>query len=146
MPTASKLVAALCLAALAWLVSQQIRPLLPEGTAFGWFNHVNAALGIVVGWRVVGARAGRGYGAAVSNGFTGGVVLVFWGLLLQSAYKMFENSTRLRYDGAFEAFAAVFQIMSEYALIIATPIVIAMLVVGSASSGIVSEIFHPKRR
>lgn len=139
MPTASRLVAAVLLAGLAWLVSEQIKPLFLEGTAFGWFNHINALFGLVIGWQVIGSRAGRGMSAAISNGLTAGVILVFWGLLVHSGIEMFEKSMRLRYDGAFEAFAAVFQIMSEYAVLIATPLIITTLVVGSCIAGVVAE-------
>lgn len=140
MPTFARLVAALILAGMAWLVSQQIKPLFLEGTAFGWFDYINAACGLVIGWQVIGSRAGRGYTSAINNGLTGGVVLVFWGLLIHSAIEMFEKSMRLRYDGAFEALAAVFQFMAEYGLLIATPLIIATLVIGSCLAGLAAEL------
>ena len=67
MPTAAKLIAALCLAIVAWLTSEAIRPLFPAGTDFGNFNYINAAIGLVLGWIILGARAGRGYAAGISN-------------------------------------------------------------------------------
>lgn len=140
MPTAARLCAAVLLAALGWWVSELIKPLFLEGTAFGRFSLINAGLGLVIGWQVIGSRAGRGYSAAIGNGLTGGAVMVFWGLLLQSSYKMFENATRLRYDGAFEALAAVFQIMADNAILMATPMILGTLVVGSIAAGVVSEI------
>ncbi|MGB7318461.1 MAG: TrgA family protein [Planktotalea sp.] len=139
MPTAARVIAALCLAALAWLVSDMVKPLFEEGKTFGNFNLINAVVGFLVGWQVVGARAGRGMGAAINNGLTGGVVMLFWALLLHSSYKMFQVSMRGRYDGAFEAAAAAFQIMFEFATLIATPLIITTLVVGSALSGLFAE-------
>lgn len=140
MPTAARLVAGLCLAGVGWFVSQLIMPLMPEGTAFGWFSVLNAALGLVIGWQVIGSRAGRGISAAISNGLTAGVVLLLWGLFLQSSYKMFNLSMRGRYDGAFEAGADVFNRMVEFGAIIATPAVLGALVLGAVMSGIIAEI------
>ena len=144
MPTAARVIAAFCLAALAWLVSDQIKPLFDEDKNFGNFNLINLAIGAVVGWQVIGSRAGRGTSAAINNGLTGGVLLVFWALLFHSSYKMFQVSMRGRYDGAFEAGAAIFQIMAENAILIATPLIITTLLVGSAVSGLLAE-FTAKR-
>lgn len=144
MPTAARVIAAFCLAALAWLVSDMIKPLFDENKNFGNFNLINLAIGVAVGWQVIGSRAGRGMGSAINNGLTGGVLLLFWALLFHSGYKMFQLSMRGRYDGAFEAAAAVFQIMAENAILIATPLILTTLVVGSALSGLLAE-FTSKR-
>ena len=45
MPDAARLVAAICLAILAFIVSGQIVPLMPESTDFGYFLYVNIVLG-----------------------------------------------------------------------------------------------------
>lgn len=139
MPTASRLVAALILAALAWLVSDMIKPLFEEGKDFGKFNLLNAVIGLCIGWMFVGRRAGLGMMPAVNNGLTGGVLLVLWGLFFQGAYKMFQLSMRGRYDGAFEALADVFQRAAEFAVIMATPPILGALVVGSILSGLGAE-------
>ena len=139
MPTAARITAALCLAALAWLISDMIKPLFEEDKNFGNFNLINLCLGFLVGWQVVGSRAGRGMGAAINNGLTGGVVLLFWALFFHSGYQMFKRSMRGRYDGPFEAAAASLQLMSEYAILIATPLIILTLIVGAAISGIFAE-------
>ena len=49
MPTAARLVAAILLAILGWVLSDIVRPLMPEGTSFGWFNYVNSFIGLCVG-------------------------------------------------------------------------------------------------
>ena len=116
-----------------------IKPLFEDDKNFGNFNLVNFGLGVLVGWQVIGSRAGRGIGAGINNGLTGGVVLLFWALLLHSFYKMFNVSMRGRYDGAFDAASAGFQIMSDYAILIATPLIILTIIVGSAVTGIFAE-------
>jgi hypothetical protein len=70
MPTAARMISAICLAALAWVVSEQIKTLFEEDKVFGFFNMINLVLGFVIGWQVIGSRAGRGYSAAINNGLT----------------------------------------------------------------------------
>lgn len=139
MPTAAKLVAALCLAALGFAASEFIKTLMPASTDFGIFSYLNAALGFVCGWIIVGTRAGRGYSAAISNGFTGMVALVFWGLFIQAANEMTRLAMRHRYDGPVEALAAIFQIMVDYGAILLNIGVILLLLVGSILAGLLSE-------
>jgi len=139
MPTAARLVAALCLAGVAYVVSGMVIPLLPEGTDIGYFVPVNVLIGLVVGWTVMGSRAGRGTTAAINNGVTGVFMLVLWAIVVQAANEMVRRAMLNRYDDVFEAIVAVFEIGAEYAVLIATlPIGIA-LIVGALVSGLVTE-------
>ncbi len=144
MPTAARFIAALCLAVLAWVVSEQIKPLFDEDKAFGNFNLINLAFAVAIGWQVIGSRAGRGLSAAINNGLTGGVVLLFWCLLAHSAIRMFEISMQGRYGGAFEAFSAIFEMMVENGILIATPLIIGTLVIGSVASGVIAEMTNKR--
>lgn len=139
MPTGARLVAALCLAFLAFVVSSQVMPLMPEGTDFGYFTHVNVLLGLICGWRVIGRRAGRGVVSAINNGITGTVVLVFWALFVQGTYEMFRLAMRNRYDGPFEALSAIFVIGLDYAIVIAVPLVLGTLLAGGVATGLAAE-------
>ncbi len=139
MPTAARLVAAILLAALAWILSELIRPLMPEGTSFGWFNYVNAFIGFCVGWVAMGSRAGRGTVPGINNGFTGIAVLLFWALASHSTYEMFRQAMRNRYDGPLEAFTAIFLIASEFGVTIATLPVISAAVAGAIIVGLLTE-------
>ncbi len=140
MPTAAKMVAALCLAALGYAASEMIKTLLPASTDFGIFSLVNAVLGFLCGWIIVGTRAGRGFSAAISNGFTGMVALVFWGLFIQAANEMTRLAMRHRYDGPVEALAAVFEIMVDYGKDMLNPGLLLLLLVGSIVVGLISEL------
>ncbi|WP_136441308.1 TrgA family protein [Pacificoceanicola onchidii] len=140
MPTAAKLVAALCLAALGFGVSELIKTLLPASTAFGIFSIINAGLGLVIGWIVVGNRAGRGQSAAVGNGITGVVALVFWGLFVQAVNEMVGQAMKHRYEGPVEAFADTFQIMVEFGEVLINPTVLMSLICGALVTGFFSEI------
>lgn len=140
MPTAAKLVSAILMAALGWYVSDLIRPLMPENTDFGWFNYVNAVIGLFCGWFVVGSRAGRGFSAGIGNGFTGAVALTFWGLFIHATNEMVDESFKRRYDSMIEAIGGVFEIMVEYGQVMLVPQVILALLAGGIAIGILTEI------
>ncbi|ABF64173.1 tellurite resistance protein [Ruegeria sp. TM1040] len=140
MPTAARLVAAVALALLAFVVSGQIMPLMPDDTDFGYFTFVNMGLGLVIGWKSIGPRAGRGWAAGITNGITGTAVLVLWGLFIQGAVEMFRLAKRSIYDGPFEALAAIFTIALEYFFIMAVPSVLLTLAVGGTLIGMAVEI------
>ena len=139
MPTAARLVAAILLAILGWVLSDIVRPLMPEGTSFGWFNYANAFIGLCVGWTVVGTRVGRGFVSAINIGVTGVVVLILWALFVHSCYGMFRLAMRNRYDGPMEALTSIFIIGSEFGIMIATPTFFAVAVVGALVTGIAAD-------
>jgi hypothetical protein len=139
MPSAARLVAAICLAIVGYIVSGMIVPLMPESTNFGNFKLVNAVLGLLAGWFIMGPRVGRGTTAAINNGLAGVFVLVLWGLGVQACYEMFRLAMRNRYDGAFEALTEIFVIGAEYGATMATAPIGLFLVVSAAISGLVTE-------
>ena len=140
MPTAARLIAAISLAITGFVLSLLVMPLMPESTDFGYFIPVNIGLGLLVGWFVMGRRAGRGVTPAINNGFTGVFVLMFWGVAVQAINEMVRLSMRNRYDGPGEAMVAVFEIGAEYALIIATVQIGLAFVACSLITGLVTEI------
>ena len=140
MPTAAKLVAAVLWGALAWYVSQLIKPLFPPGSDVGWFAEINAVIGVVLGWRVAGSRAGASWLGAISYGLTATVAVVFWGLFLQSFAKMVGKSTITgAYDGPVDAVVGVFEMMVEHGRLMIDPTVIGALVVGGVLAGLLTE-------
>ncbi|MDD9722673.1 TrgA family protein [Sulfitobacter sp. PR48] len=139
MPTAARLVAAASLAVLAYVISGMVMPLMPESTDFGYFIPVNIVLGLACGWLVIGPRAGRGTTAAINNGLTGVFVLMLWGVGVQAINEMVRLAMRNRYDDAFEAIVAVFQIGAEYVVIIATVQIGVTLVIGAVICGLLTE-------
>lgn len=140
MPDSSKLVAALILGALGFVLSDMIKPLLDEGFNFGYFNYVNTILGVLVGWRMVGRRAGLGITAAVNNGITGMLSLVFLGVFAQACNEMLRLSLRNRYDGAFEALVAVVDLCLEYFILMSTIPIWAVAIAGGVVAGLITEV------
>lgn len=139
MPTAARVVAAILLAILGFVASEQIKTLMPEGTGFGWFSVVNAGIGLLCGWWVLGSRAGRGWIAAINNGITGMAALVFWGLFVQGANQMVEDSLKRRFSDPLEAVAAVFENILKYGQVMLDTNLIFLLLLGAVIAGWLTE-------
>ncbi len=144
MPSAARLMGAICLAIVAYVISGMVIPLLPESTDFGNFVPINVTLGLLAGWFIMGPRAGRGTTAGINNGLTGVLVLMLWGIGAQAVFEMVRLAMRNRYDGAFEALVAVFTIGAEYAVLVATAPIGIALIVSAVISGLLTE-FAGKR-
>ena len=136
--------AAIALGLLAFIVSGQVKPLMPEGTDFGYFTQVNIALGLLVGWIMIGPRAGRGLVPGITNGITGMLSMVFWALFVQGAYEMFSRAMGHRYHGPFEAVMAILELTFEFAGMILVPNILVTLLVGGVLAGLAGE-FASKR-
>lgn len=139
MPTAAKLIAALMFGALAWVASGLVVQILPEGMATGWMLPVNAFFGMVMGWRVMGSRAGDGFVPAIGYGLTTVFAIVFWCILIWAAHEMIRRAVRTFYDGPFDALQDMADIMTEYAATIVTPDIIGTLVIGGVICGMAAE-------
>ncbi len=140
LPTAARLVAAISLGVLGWIGSDMVRPLMPPQTAFGWFNYVNAVLGILCGWYLVGSRAGRGYAEALANGLTGVLALIICGFFAQSFNLMLKQALEKKYDGPVDAIVGIFDNALDYALYLIDPMLIGSLLVGGMICGLLAEI------
>lgn len=139
MPDAARLIAALCIGAIAYGASLQVMNLMPDSTDFGAFLYVNTILGVVTGWTVMGKRAGRGVTAAVNNGLSGAFMLVLWGLFIHACYRMFDRAMANWYNGIMDAIAAIFQFMAEFALVMIDPLLLFTLVTGGILAGLLTE-------
>lgn len=139
MPTASRLVAAVCLVVVAFIVSGMIIDNGEEGKDYGYFTYVNILIGWICGWKIMGKRAGRGWTAGINNGLTGVAALVFWGLFVQGTYEMFRLAMRHRFDGPFEALLAIFQLSVEYGKQLLAPEIILTLLIGAVVTGLAVE-------
>lgn len=139
MPTAAKLFGALAFGALGWVAASLYSQSLPEGVGIGLLREIVAFLGIIIGWRVAGGNAGKGYNAAMGTGLRAGIILVFFALLGFSIYEMVLQSINMRYDGPIEAVLGVFDLMMDYGRLLLTVETIGTLVVGSILGGWLAE-------
>ncbi len=140
MPTAPKLVAGLLLAALAFVASEMVKPLMPSSTVFGWFSQVNMLIGFVVGWRQVGAGAGRGSAAAISNGITGTTVMVVSCLIVHAIYTMVEDSFDRKFRTVFAAINGAIENFLEYGEYMLSPTFLGLFLLGAIIVGMATEI------
>ncbi|MBY6005938.1 TrgA family protein [Salipiger bermudensis] len=138
--TAARLIAALCMAGMAYVASEYIKLLFDEIQRFGNFNYINAAVGFLCGWIIVGPRAGRGMAAAISHCITATVMLVFWCLLVYSLVDMWELAMRHRYSGPMDAVNGVFEIALEYGAYLLDTGLAFLLAIGALVTAVFSEI------
>jgi hypothetical protein len=139
MPTASKLVAAICFAIFGFMAAEVVKPSLPEGTQVGLFSPIMAAIGLLCGWLVMGRLTKRGYRDAMGSGVRTAITVVVWGIIVFSIYRMVVLSTQSRYDGPMEAVTASIGIMLEYGRLLLDPKILGTFLIGGLLSGAISE-------
>jgi hypothetical protein len=140
MPTAARLFAALAYAAVAFLASEQFKVLLPEGMDAGYLSEVNAVIGLLTGWFVMGRLAGEGYGRAVAQGVRTAAVMGFYVILAHSLREMYRLSMHMRYDGPMDAVIGIFENAMDYGMMIITsPGVMGILLVGGVLAAWLTE-------
>ncbi len=139
MPTASKLVAAICFAIFGFVAAEVVKPALPEGTQVGLFSPIMAAIGLLTGWFVMGRLTKRGYRDAMGSGVRTAITVVVWGIILFASYRMIMLSTQSRYDGPMEAVTAAIGIMLDYGKLLLDPKILGTFLIGGLLGGAVSE-------
>lgn len=143
MPTGGKLIGAIVFAALAYFISDLIKPLLveTEGTRLGWFSPVNAFIGAIMGWRIMGKGAGNTYRQSFGYGLTTLAAIVFWCLFAWSGYKMILRSMAQRYDGAMHALKGMAEMFLDYGKMAAVGEVILPALIGALFVSWLTEFF-----
>jgi hypothetical protein len=145
LPTAARLIAALMFAALAWWGADLIRATLPESLPGRYLAPVSAALGLLFGWRMLGARAGDGYIASTGYGLTTLGLVVFWALLIFSASEMVHRSLRKFYDGPMEGLEDMIALFLEYGRLLIRPESVLPILVGALFCAAVVEFVAQRR-
>ncbi|WP_270730183.1 TrgA family protein [Shimia sp. Alg240-R146] len=142
MPTANKLVAALCLAIIGALGAELVKPQLPEGFNPGAMTLVAAAVGLCVGWVIMGPKAHRA--GPINNGITGIVALVFVELLVFGSYEMLQRALKRHYTEPIEAIEQIVAISIEYGAYLTHPVILVMFAIGAFVSGFLTD--YARRR
>lgn len=139
MPTASRLVIALAMAAVAYMASEYYKPLLPEGTKVGLLSEINAVFGLLAGWLSGGRHAGQG--GIVPTGIRVTAVMLFYILLGHSLWQMMKLSMRNSYDGPMDAVVGIFDLAFGYGqLIVTSPVVMGILLGGGIGAALLAKI------
>jgi hypothetical protein len=139
MPTAAKLVAAALFALTGFIAAETYRAALPEGGTMGQFALVVALIGLICGWMVSGAYAGRGYVFSVTIGVRTSVTIAVAALLAGAVYQMVKNAFRRLYDTPMEAIVGIFEEMLKLGRLVLTQDVLIVLGVGAVVGGIGAE-------
>ena len=139
MPTAARLTASICFGALGLAFAFLALAYFEEAQGPSYWFPLNGAVGIVVGWMIAGSRVGKGTGAAIGNGITAVMALLFWVFFLMSFADMIDKSMRNAYDGPVEAIVGVFEIMGVYAVQFVIVELGVLMLIGSIIAGLIVE-------
>lgn len=142
MLTMPKLVSALMIGFLAWIISGLVKPVMPDYTNFGWFVELSVVMGLLCGWMILGRRATgyMGFATAMGIGATAMIATVFWVLFLVSANEMLRLSMERRFDGGSEAILALFPIAAEYGQYLLYQNTILTILIGGMVAGVLADI------
>ncbi|MEI4486661.1 TrgA family protein [Frigidibacter sp. MR17.14] len=140
MPNAAKLVAALCLAAVGFFGAVAVAPHLPDGQSPGRLGQIAAAIGALIGWRLLGrdlsprptlAPVGPpGFVTFASAGIKAAAVTAVATLFVTSFVVMILRSLDGRYRGPMDALVGVFALALDYGQLFFHPDVLATLILG----------------
>lgn len=140
MPTAAKLVGAVCFAITGWLVLDAFTPQIPDHMPDGRQREVAAFIGVLVGWFVLGRAVGRGIWQAPVTGLTNGVVLYFWVLFAFSFWEMILRSLDKEYNGPMAAVTDLVNIGLAFAKLTVHGPTLITWIGASVVSGILTEL------
>lgn len=142
MPTAAKLFACVLMGALAYVVAKLVGEHLPPETQKGALIPVSVFFGLLVGWRFLGRRIGRGAGmrSAMGLGLSAVVALLLVAMVFFAGYEMIRRAMRMAYGGnPFEALQDMMQIILDNTEYLYHGDVIAALVLGGVVVGALTE-------
>jgi drug/metabolite transporter (DMT)-like permease len=143
MPTAAKLVASILLAGLGFVAAGRYVQLMPEGSVAGNLVAICVGLGAVVGWLVLGRRAGHGLGAGTSAGLQAAVMLVASALAVFSVERMIRRAMAGFYGSdILRAVIGVFENMYEFGMRLADSQLLGILIIGGLVAGLVTELVN----
>lgn len=139
MPDRAKVMGALCLCAMAYILSELVKPAFLEDYNFGYFTYVNMLIGVIIGWTFMGKRAGYGVVPAFNSGVTAIISLMFVAIAVQSVNEMLRLAMRNRYDGPFDAVLSIIPIGLDYLVLVSNVPFWGTALIGGALSGLIVE-------
>jgi hypothetical protein len=139
LPTASKLMAAVCFAVVGWIMANYYAMNMPDASAAGPIREGAAVIGLFVGWAVMGPSAGKGYVEAAGAGIKTAFVLAVVALFMLALREMLQNSVKMRYEGALDAILDVFQVMAQRSHGLLSLGVFGTILVGGIAAGLLTE-------
>ena len=139
MPSSTKVASSLCLCALAYILSELVKPTFIEDYNFGYFTYVSMLVGVIVGWTSMGERVGFGLVPAINNGITGTFSMVASVIFIQSANEMIRLSMRGRYDTLFDALLGIVPIGIDFVVQVSSTGLWGTALIGGILAGLIVE-------
>lgn len=139
MPSSTKVASSLCLCALAYILSELVKPTFIEDYNFGYFTYVSMLVGVIVGWTSMGERVGFGLVPAINNGITGTFSMVASVIFIQSANEMIRLSMRGRYDTLFDALLGIVPIGIDFVVQVSSTALWGTALIGGILAGLIVE-------
>lgn len=136
--SAARLSAAILLALTGYVLSEFILADLPEWTSMPQFAQVNAGLGAIIGWRLLGTLAQERHFGTIGTGLTAAIILGLSILFVQAGRDMLERASSGWYNDPMEAILAMVSMALEHSKLMADPFAIASLVIGSVLSAAIA--------
>jgi hypothetical protein len=141
MPTAGRLAGAIIFGLFGWYIAGVGVRFFPNEIAPDFWIPTAAVISLLIGWRVCGARAGRGYNPAIGIGLTASAAMAFCLVFALAFMQMIDNAMRLRYNGPMDAVVNIFIEMLEYGQYFADIQLIGTLFVGGVVCAWITEFF-----
>jgi hypothetical protein len=138
--TSGKLVSGIGFAITAFLAAEFYQMLVPDLYTGQWISVWAAALGFIVGWRILGNQLSCDLRTAARRGALTSIWLFIWAMVLFSSAEMIRRSMQHRAPDPGEAIGKVFEIIIDFSVIAWDVKVIAALIFGGLISGIVAEL------
>lgn len=142
MPTAARLLSAVFLASLAFLVSDRVKvSMLAEdpNLSFGRFREINVFISALVGWALLGERVGHPYSVALGLGLTAVAAAVFWCTSAHAILEMLQMSLDRKFDGPMEALVGAVELGVGYAGELLHAKILLSLLLGGIAGGLLAE-------
>ena len=139
MPSSTKVASSLCLCALAYILSELVKPTFIEDYNFGYFTYVSMLVGVIVGWTSMGERVGFGLIPAINNGIMGTFSMVASVIFIQSANEMIRLSMRGRYDTLFDALLGIVPIGIDFVVQVSSTALWGTALIGGVLEGLIVE-------
>lgn len=141
MPTAGRLAGAVIYALFGWYMAGITVPYFPNEIAPDYWIPAAAAISLLIGWKICGKRAGRGYNPAIGIGLTASAAMAFCLIFALSFNQMISNALRMRYDGAMDAVVNIFTEMVSFGAYFFDVQLIVTLLVGGVICAWITEYF-----
>ena len=143
MPTAARIVAAICIAFVAWVGSGLVKLEMPAQSSFGFFVPLSVIVALACGWIILGRRADRGrlgFGGAIGVGLSAMAVAVFWVLFVIAAQESFAVAIQKTYHDPMKVIYGIYPIAGKYGATLLETTILVWLVFGGAISGILAHL------